>query len=40
MKLLLTSSGITNIELEQAFSDLIENKSNLKSVDFFFPTQN
>jgi len=30
MKLLLTSSGITNTELEKAFSDLIENRSNLK----------
>jgi len=30
MKLLLTSSGITNSELEKAFSDLIENRSNLK----------
>jgi peptidase E len=30
MKLLLTSSGIVNTELEKAFSDLIQNKSNLK----------
>lgn len=30
MKLLLTSNGITNTELERAFSDLIENRSNLK----------
>lgn len=30
MKLLLTSSNITNPELEKAFSDLIENKTNLK----------
>lgn len=30
MKLLLTSSGITNSELENTFSDLIENRTNLK----------
>lgn len=30
MKLLLTSNGITNPELEKAFFDLIENRKNLK----------
>jgi len=30
MKLLLTSNGITNPELEKAFLDLIENRANLK----------
>ena len=30
MKLLLTSSGVVNEELEKAFSDLIQNRKNLK----------
>jgi len=30
MKMLLTSSGIDNLELKQAFSDLTNNKKNLK----------